>query len=227
MMNDLKPLQKNLGYQFQDESLLEWALTHRSKHKTKNNERLEFLGDAVLSLVISTSLFDRYPKEREGELSRLRAALVKGETIAKLARKLGLDQYIKLGVGELKSGGSERESILAGAFEAVLGAIYRDADFEVARKVLLAWYGDLLDQIHLITDVKDAKTCLQEYLQARQFPLPVYEVTTSGRAHAQTFDVVCKVEGFSIEGHGQSSSRRKAEQIAAKEFLDQLNDTDR
>ena len=226
-MKNLTALQNKLGYQFSDESLLECALTHRSKHKSQNNERLEFLGDAVLSLVISTALFERHPGAREGELSRLRAALVKGETIAKLARKLGLDECVKLGIGELKSGGSARESILAGAFEGVLGAVYRDSDFITARDVLLGWYGDLFDHIHSITDVKDAKSKLQEYLQARYLPLPTYEVITSGRAHAQTFDVVCKVEGLAIEAHGQSSSRRKAEQIAAKEFLDQLNDNDK
>lgn len=225
MKNDLKELQQKLGYSFKDETLLSHALTHRSKHKTKNNERLEFLGDAVLSLVVSTELFDRNLNAREGELSRIRAALVKGETIAKLSRQLGLDQCMELGVGELKSGGQQRESILAGVFEGVLGAVYRDSDFYTVRDVLLRWYGGLFDDIHTVTDVKDAKSCLQEYMQARHLPLPDYEVTTSGRAHAQTFDVVCKVKGFSIEGHGQSSSRRKAEQIAAKQFLERLNDT--
>jgi len=225
MKKDLKKLQQQLGYTFKDESLLEYALTHCSKHKIKNNERLEFLGDAVLSLVISTALYNRHPNAREGELSRVRAALVKGETIAKLAVQLGLDEYLMLGVGELKSGGHQRESILAGVFEGVLGAVYQDSDFEMARDVLLYWYGELLDDIHTVTDVKDAKSQLQEYLQGQHLTLPDYEINVSGRAHTQTFEAICRVDGLSIEGYGKSSSRRKAEQLAAKQFLEKLDDT--
>ena len=221
-MSVIKTLQKNLHYIFQDESLLTQALTHRSKQKTKNNERLEFLGDSVLSLVISGELFLRHPKSSEGDLSRLRAAVVKGETIAKIASELGIGDCLQLGVGELKSGGQYRESILSGAFEAMIGAIYCDADFETVRACVLQWYGDLIDKIDSHTDVKDAKTCLQEWLQAHQLPLPIYECIVRGEAHAQTFAVICRVEGSVHESRGESTSRRKAEQIAAKLFLEKI-----
>ncbi len=221
-MTNLKSLQKNLHHSFKDEALLTHALTHRSKQKTKNNERLEFLGDSVLSLIISTHLFRHYPKIREGELSRLRAALVKGETIAKIANTVGMGECLQLGVGELKSGGHQRESILAGAFEAVIGAIYLDSDFQTVQHCVLRWYGDLIETIDTQTDVKDAKTTLQEWLQAKQMSLPSYEFSVTGDAHKQTFTVICRVDGLSFETKGVSTSRRKAEQIAAKLFLNQL-----
>ena len=223
-MSDLQTLQKTLGYTFKNTSLLERALTHRSKHKANNNERLEFLGDAVLSLVISQTLFEKNPKAREGELSRLRAALVNGDTIAKFSKRLGIDQHLKLGVGEQKSGGQQRESILAGVFEGVLGAIYLDSDLETVKNILLHWYGDVLDDVAGLTEIKDAKTCLQEWLQGRQYSLPVYDANASGPPHQQIFDVTCRVEGFIFETNGQSTSRRKAEQLAAKKFLEKLND---
>lgn len=236
-MMTLKALQKNLGYLFQDTALLLSALTHRSKnqrsasnqekstlpHHLKNNERLEFLGDSVLSLIITSEIFYRYPTVREGELSRLRAALVKGETIAKIAFELGIGDSLQLGVGELKSGGYRRESILAGAFEAVIGAIFCDSDFLTVKQCVLQWYGDLIDHIDDLTDVKDAKTMLQEWMQARQKPLPTYEFMVTGDAHAQQFTVTCHVDGFSFETQGQSTNRRKAEQIAAKVFLKKLS----
>jgi ribonuclease III len=221
-MSTIKALEANLHYVFKDESLLTQALTHRSKQKTKNNERLEFLGDSVLSLVISAELFARYQEATEGDLSRLRAALVKGETIAKIASELGLGECLQLGVGELKSGGQYRESILSGAFEAMIGAIYCDANFDTVRACVLQWYGDLIEDIDSHTDVKDAKTCLQEWLQAHQMPLPCYECEVRGEAHAQTFTVTCRVEGMQYESCGESTSRRKAEQIAAKLFFQQL-----
>lgn len=214
-------LQSNLGYTFQNEALLMQALTHRSKQKTRNNERLEFLGDSILSLIISNDLFSRFPKSNEGDLSRLRAALVKGETIAKIAYELGMSDCLQLGVGELRSGGHQRESILAGAFEAVIGAIYLDSDFEHARQCVLSWYTNRIDKIEQ-TDVKDAKTTLQEWMQARQMPLPQYECMMSGDAHAQTFHVICRVAGLPHQTEGNSTSRRRAEQIAAKEFLQKL-----
>ncbi|PIZ04298.1 MAG: ribonuclease III [Gammaproteobacteria bacterium CG_4_10_14_0_8_um_filter_38_16] len=221
-MINLKPLQVKLGHTFRDNALLMRALTHRSKQKLKNNERLEFLGDSILSLIISTEIFRRYPQFREGELSRLRAALVKGETIAKITVDLGINDCLQLGVGELKSGGYHRESILAGAFEAVIGAIYMDADFQTTQQCVLMWYGDLIEMIDTQTDVKDAKTTLQEWLQARQMTLPSYQFTVTGDAHEQTFSVVCRVEGLPYETEGVSTSRRKAEQIAAKSFLNKL-----
>lgn len=218
-MIDLKTLQKRLNYTFAHEALLVQALTHRSKQKTKNNERLEFLGDSVLSLVISSEIFRCYGKLPEGDLSRLRAALVKGETIAKIALQLGVSDYLSLGVGELKSGGQQRESILSGAFEAIIGAIYSDSNFETAQKCVLHWYGDLVDRIDELTDVKDAKTILQEITQAKKLPLPSYECEMRGEAHALQFEVTCRIEGLPYKTVGVSTSRRKAEQIAAKEFL--------
>lgn len=212
-------LQKNINYTFKNDALLLCALTHRSKHKLKNNERLEFLGDSVLSLVISTEIFHRYPDLREGELSRLRAALVKGETIAKIAIELGIGDCLQLGAGELKSGGQQRESILAGAFEALIGAVYADSDFETVRERVLAWYVDLFDHIADLTDVKDAKTSLQEWMQARKMPLPTYEWSVTGEAHLQEFTVTCQVTGLPHKTVGVSTSRRKAEQLAAKAYL--------
>lgn len=223
-MSAYQSLQKKLGYQFSDIALLQLALTHRSVHKTKNNERLEFLGDSVLSVIVSTALFQRNPKLREGELSQLRAALVRGETIADMAEALGVSSCLQLGIGEDKAGGRKRASILAGAFEAILGAIYLDSNFGIAQACVLRWYGDRLSCVSAMESVKDAKSQLQEWLQARRYPLPEYSVTITGADHAQTFDVVCHVDGFSIETTGQSTSRRRAEQIAAKHFLEQVNE---
>lgn len=221
-MTNLGALQKHLNYQFKNELLLTSALTHRSKHKTKNNERLEFLGDSILSLIISTEIFQTHDKIREGELSRLRAAFVKGETIAKLALELGIGNCLQLGVGELRSGGHQRESILAGAFEAVIGAIYCDSNFETTQKCVLQWYRDLFDRLDELTDIKDAKTILQEITQAKKLPLPIYEFVATGHAHEQQFEVTCHVEGLPYKTSGKSTSRRKAEQIAAKAYLEKM-----
>lgn len=218
MQTILTTLQSSLGYTFQSDALLLQALTHRSKQKTKNNERLEFLGDSILSVVIAGALFSRFPKAPEGDLSCLRSALVRGETIAKIACELGIGECLQLGVGELRSGGHKRESILAGAFEAVIGAIYLDSDFECVRQCVLNWYANRIDKIEQV-DVKDPKTTLQEWLQARQMSLPHYTCVVSGDAHAQTFRVICTVPGLSHQTEGKSTSRRKAEQIAAEAFL--------
>ncbi|HLB56657.1 MAG TPA: ribonuclease III [Coxiellaceae bacterium] len=221
-MINIKSLQATLGHTFRDEKLLTLALTHRSKQKLKNNERLEFLGDSILSLIISTEIFHRHSKMHEGELSRLRAALVKGETIAKIAQELGMSECLQLGAGELKSGGHQRESILSGAFEAVIGAIYCDSDFPTVQKCVLHWYSNLIETIDAKTDVKDAKTILQEYLQAKKMELPVYKFSVTGDAHQQTFTVICSVDGFAFKTKGVSTNRKKAEQIAAKLFLGKL-----
>jgi ribonuclease-3 len=221
-MTKFNYLEKNIGHTFRDTALITRALTHRSRQKIKNNERLEFLGDSVLSLVISTEIFRRHPNLREGDLSRLRAALVKGETIAKIALELGVNDYLQLGTGELRSGGQQRESILSGAFEAIIGAIYLDSNFETAQCCVLNWYDDLIDHIDDLTDVKDAKTTLQEWMQARKLPLPVYDFTVTGDAHLQEFTVICRVSGMDIETKGVSTSRRRAEQIAAKAFIKKL-----
>lgn len=219
---NLKNLQKHLEYTFQDEGLLKRALTHRSKQKTHNNERLEFLGDSVLSLIVATELFRRDEKICEGELSRLRAALVKGETIAKIGFELNIGDYLLLGSGELKSGGHQRESILSGAFEAVIGALFLDSDFQTVQACVLNWYGDLFDRIDTVTEVKDSKTILQEWLQARKMALPTYDCVSTGKSHQPEFEVICRVVGLSQETRGTSTSRRKAEQIAAKLFLEKL-----
>ena len=221
-MTTLNTLQKNLGHHFKNPRFLSIALTHRSKQRHQNNERLEFLGDSVLSLIISTEIYRRHPQLHEGELSCLRAALVKGETIAKIAFELGIGECMQLGMGESKSGGYQRESILAGAFESMIGAIYCDAGFETVQACVLSWYGDVIDRIDDWTDVKDAKTRLQEWLQAKQMALPVYNCVASGDAHAMHFHVTCHVDQFSFETFGESSGRRRAEQIAAKEFLKRL-----
>lgn len=221
-MANLTALQQRLGHTFNDLSLLERALTHRS-HSGDNNERLEFLGDAVLSLVITTELFQQHPDSQEGKLSRLRSTLVNGELLAQLAVDLEVGDYLRLGVGEQRSGGQHRRSILADAFEAIIGAIYCDAGIDVVRSCVLHWFGERFADLSAVKPIKDPKSRLQEYLQARKLPLPEYIAEVSGEAHAQTFHVRCCVEGLDIETLGESSNRRKAEQLAAQRFLEILN----
>ncbi len=223
MTSELDKLQKRLGYQFKNISLLENALTHRSVGGP-NNERLEFLGDAVLSQIIAEALYRRHPKAREGELSRMRSSLVRGDQIAELAKCLDLSLCIRLGAGEQKSGGQHRHSILADTFEAIIGAIYLDGGVEVCQDCVLQWYGEGIEALSKVTPEKDAKSALQEWLQAHKFPLPVYEATATGEAHAQTFHVTCRVEGLDQTTEGMSTSRRRAEQEAAQRFLELLND---
>jgi ribonuclease-3 len=212
-----------LDYRFTQPELLQRALCHRSVG-SDNNERLEFLGDAILSYVISVELFQRFPEVDEGRLSRLRASLVKGDTLAVVARELSLGEYLQLGPGELKSGGFRRSSILADAFEALLGAIYLDSDIATVQRVTLRLFNERLLAISPETALKDPKTRLQEYLQSRQFPLPDYEVTQiSGKAHAQTFTVVCRIAALQMEVGAEATSRRKAEQLAAKLILEKLD----
>ena len=213
---------KQVEYCFKDEALLLNALTHRSVGQ-HNNERLEFLGDAILGMVIADELFHRFPECAEGEMSRLRASLVKGATLSELARDLSLGDYLKLGPGELKSGGFRRDSILADAFEAVLAAVYLDSDLDTCRSLILRQLASRLDKASPETVGKDPKTQLQEYMQARHLPLPSYDVTdVAGKAHAQTFTVECKIEDGDIVT-AVGSSRRKAEQAAASQLLEQLN----
>ncbi|MDD3447700.1 MAG: ribonuclease III [Gammaproteobacteria bacterium] len=212
----IDPLFRHLGHRFQQTELLECALTHRSFRKD-NNERLEFLGDAILSFVMAEELYRRFPQAKEGELSRLRASLVKGETLAVLAREFGLGDYLLLGSGELKSGGYRRESILADALEAVIGAIYLDAGMERCRGCVLEWYAERLDALSPQGTLKDPKTRLQEYLQAHRLALPTYLVdSVEGEAHAQVFRVECRIEGLDMTTRGTGSSRRRAEQEAAR-----------
>lgn len=210
---------KSLGYQFADEKLLREALTHRSA-AINNNERLEFLGDSVLNFVIAEELYKRYPDVTEGDLSRLRAELVKKEGLAKVARDLSLSDHLILGSGELKSGGYRRDSILADTVEAILGAVYLDAGFDVCKKMILRFYHQQLADIPAPSELKDAKTRLQELLQAHKLDLPVYEVThIVGKAHEQTFTVICRIDELAIETQGVANSRRKAEQLAATQAL--------
>lgn len=215
---------KKIGYSFNDTSLLAEAITHRSKHSI-NNERLEFLGDSVLGYVISSELFRFFPDATEGQLTRGRAMLVKGETLAELALNLDLGDFLQLGPGELKSGGYRRKSILSDAMEAIIGAIYIDGGLEPARDHILKIYRDKLKNISLSKVSKDPKTQLQELMQSRKSPLPQYTiVATSGSDHEQTFEVSCKISEIAKAVKGKGSSRRKAEQDAAKKVLKILED---
>jgi ribonuclease-3 len=218
----LDRLLRQLDYRFSDPGLLDDALTHRSVG-SRNNERLEFLGDAVLSFVIAAELYRRFPDADEGTLSRLRATLVKGETLAKLARELELGEYLHLGSGELKSGGFRRDSILADALEAVMGAVYLDGGIDEASRLVHALYANRLEKATPRANLKDPKTRLQEYLQGRKLDLPEYEVVSlEGEAHAQTFTVICRIADLDIETRGTGGSRRKAEQAAAQVALERI-----
>jgi ribonuclease-3 len=216
----LAALQTRLDHRFRDEALLEQALTHRS-HGARHNERLEFLGDSVLNFVVASMLFDRYGKIDEGDLSRLRANLVKQASLADIAQKLELSQDLRLGEGELKSGGFRRPSILADTLEAIFGAVFLDGGFEAARRTIAKQYQPILVTVDPKTLGKDAKTLLQEFLQGRKFALPVYTViATHGAAHSQQFEVECAITPLDIKVVAAGASRRAAEQSAAKLALD-------
>ena len=202
--------------------LLEAALTHRSVSGL-NNERLEFLGDGLLNFVIAAELYRRRPQCDEGDLSRLRANLVNRASLAQIARDLELGRYLRLGSGEMKSGGQRRDSILADAVEAIVGAIYLDGGFDDSRDCLHHLYRQRLDNLPRVDELKDPKTRLQEYLQGVPLPLPEYELLqVTGKAHAQTFRVACRVAGLELSSQGSAGSRRKAEQVAAQNLFDQL-----
>lgn len=218
----LERLQKKLGYQFHHLDYLIQALTHRSA-ATKNNERLEFLGDSILNFTIGKALYDKFPKANEGELSRMRATLVREQTLAIIARKFDLGDYLKLGPGELKSGGFRRESILSDCVEAIIAAIYLDQNMAKAMEKVEDWYSDLLKDISPGDSQKDPKTRLQEFLQGRKLPLPEYDVLDiKGEAHNQTFRVTCKVINIEEIFIGTGTSRRKAEQNAAEKVLESI-----
>lgn len=216
---------KLAGYQFIRQALLEQALTHRSYSRKLNNERLEFLGDSILSQVISQYIYHHFPEADEGDLSRIRASLVKKESLASVARSLDLGSYIRLGEGELKSGGFRRSSILADALEALIAAVYLDSDYHCVETVVLSLFQDRLDQLARQGPAqKDAKTRLQEILQARQLQLPMYEVIQSrGKAHEKTFTVRCVQTDLGMESQGVGSSRKKAEQEAAEQLLARIS----
>lgn len=224
MITDYSRLSKSIQYTFHNEGLLEQALSHRSFSR-KNNERLEFLGDAILNCTIAQTLFEQFPDAKEGQMSRLRASLVKGETLAELGREFKLGDFLRLGSGELKSGGFRRDSILADAVEAIIGAISLDADLHTAQRVLLGWFESRLSSLDLKENIKDSKTRLQEYLQARRLPLPEYSVfEISGEAHKQEFVVHCMIESREDPLVGVGSSRRMAEQEAAQAALIELGE---
>jgi len=213
---------RRIGYEFTNEKYLATALTHRSA-TGENNERMEFLGDAILSYIISIELYRRFPQATEGELSRLRASLVKGDTLAILANSISLGDFLAMGPGELKSGGYRRASIQADAFEAIIGAIYLDGGLDEASRFVHRFLDRKLAECDLNNVLKDPKTRLQEYLQAKNATLPCYDVVeTHGRAHNQTFKVSCQIEEVPDPSYGEGSSRRKAEQAAATAMLEKL-----
>jgi ribonuclease III len=217
---DLTLLQTRLGHSFRDAALLQQALTHRS-HSSLHNERLEFLGDSILNCVVASLLFDRYTRIDEGDLSRLRANLVKQQSLYEIAQRLELSHFLRLGEGELKSGGFRRPSILADTLEALFGAIFLDGGFEAARKVIRSLYIPVLDSVDPKTLGKDAKTLLQEFLQGKKIALPQYNVVaTHGAAHNQEFEVECLVPKLDIQVFGTGGSRRAGEQAAAKLALE-------
>ena len=218
-------LSKKLGYVFKQPQLLQRALTHRS-HTAEHNERLEFLGDSILGCVIADHLYSHYPQLSEGELSRLRSTLVREETLVTLAQQLDLGSHLRLGEGELKSGGFRRPSILADALEALFGAVFQDSGFKAAQQVILNLYLPYLEKIDIQALGKDAKTLLQEYLQGKRIPLPTYNVIAmQGEAHAQSFQVECVIPSLKISARGLGTSRRSAEQQAAQAAYEQLPHT--
>lgn len=224
MKPDIARLCRDLGYTFNDPRLIQQALTHRSAGGN-NNERLEYLGDAILGFVIADALYTHFQGASEGQLSRLRSSLVKRDTLARIAREYQLGDYLNLGPGELRSGGHARSSILADGVEAIFAAIYLDGGYEKARQVILKIFSQRLRDLNLDDHQKDPKTRLQELLQARKLELPTYEVTdVGGDPHDQIFSVICRVSELDQSTKGTGSSRRKAEQDAATRLLRLLSD---
>jgi ribonuclease-3 len=222
----LDALQRRLGHRFADPSLLALALTHRS-FSADHNERLEFLGDAVLSLAISNLLYERFAGSDEGDLTRVRAHLVREDSLHKVAMQQGLPEVLRLSDGEARGGGAQRASILADALEAIIGATFLDGGFASASALVQRLFGDIINTNDIGGWAKDAKTELQEWLQARRLPVPSYRIrATRGQAHAQTFEVECDVPTLNLTHAGEGRSRRLAEQEAARRMLDALKATD-
>jgi len=223
----LEALQQRLGHVFSQPALLRRALTHRS-YGIEHNERLEFLGDSVLNMAVSALLYQRFSGSDEGDLTRVRAHLVREDSLHRAALGLGLPQVVRLSEGETRGGGATRASILADALEALIGAAYLDAGFDAAMRVVRRLFGALIDNTEIDSWSKDPKTELQEWLQARRLALPGYRIAaTRGQAHAQTFEVECEVAALALVERGEGRSRRAAEQEAARRMLDTLKDNDR
>lgn len=223
----LDELQARIGHRFRQADLLARALTHRS-FGADHNERLEFLGDAVLSLAVSSLLFERFAGSDEGDLTRVRAHLVREDSLHRMALQLGLPEVVRLSEGEARGGGAQRASILADALEAVIGAVFLDAGFDAARGLVQRLFGEVIAGTEIGGWAKDAKTELQEWLQARRLPVPTYRISaTRGQAHAQTFEVECMVPALGLTQAGEGRSRRQAEQEAARKMLDDLKASDR
>ena len=222
MASNVRQLQERLQYQFRDPELLSLALSHRSCG-SRNNERLEFLGDAILGVTVTDFLYRQFPQAREGDLSRMRSQIVRAESLAQVAKNLQLGPQLSLGPGEMKSGGQRRDSILGDTVEALIGAVYLDADMQATSACVLNWFKDLLDAASDAQPVKDAKTALQEWLQQRSKPVPQYElVNTGGEAHSRLFTVSCKIDQVDKTISATASSRRKAEQLVAQQLLSEL-----
>jgi ribonuclease-3 len=222
MSQRLAELQHKLGYKFQQPQLLLRGLTHCSA-TDQHNERLEFLGDAILSFIITELLYDRFPEANEGDLSRMRSTLVRGHTLAILAHEFGLGEYLRLGPGEVKNGGHSRQSILADTLEALIGAVFLDGGVTAVRQLILQMYQERLESIYPSEQQKDAKTRLQELLQGEHQPLPHYQlIQVEGAAHQQQFTIHCQVATLTEPTIGQGSSRRRAEQRAAELALQAL-----
>ncbi|MGB0669147.1 MAG: ribonuclease III [Porticoccaceae bacterium] len=222
MASNVRQLQERLQYQFRDPELLSLALSHRSCG-SRNNERLEFLGDAILGVTVSDFLYQQFPQAREGDLSRMRSQIVRAESLAQVAKNLQLGPELSLGPGEMKSGGQRRDSILGDTVEALIGAVYLDGDIQAASACVINWFKDLLNAASDTQPVKDAKTTLQEWLQQRSKPVPQYElVKTGGEAHSRLFTVSCKIDQVDKTISATASSRRKAEQLVAQQLLSEL-----
>lgn len=220
MRQDLKYLEKKINYQFSNLNLLTQAVTHRS-YSDVNNERFEFLGDALLSLIIAEELYKKLTKAAEGDLTRVRSKLVNGDSLASVADYLEINKYILLGDGELKSGGLHRRSILADCVEAIIAAIYLDSDYVTCRKIILEWYNDRLSNLDSATISKDSKSILQEWLQSKQYNLPEYVVISQSKVeYDQIFVVQCLIKQLNIVTDGTAKNRRQAEQIAAAFAMD-------
>jgi ribonuclease-3 len=222
----LQALQQRLGYSIKQPELLKRALTHRS-WGAEHNERLEFLGDAVLSVAVSALLYERHAGSDEGDLTRVRAHLVREDSLHRVALSLGLPEVLRLSEGELRGGGALRPSILADAVEAIIGAVFLDGGYEAAQALVQRLFGEIIQATEAESWSKDAKTELQEWLQARKVPVPAYRITaTRGQAHAQTFEVECAVATLGLAERGEGKSRRTAEQEAARRMLDALKASD-